>query len=213
MRPILDVMQTMPSFVYLLPFVILFGIGPACATLVTLVYALPPVARIRRTRSTTSPATTLEATASLGQTRFQRLRSVELPMAKRTIIVGVNQTMMAALSMVTIAAFVDSPGLGQPVSRAWSAATWAAPSCRYLHCDHGDHARPHHDRRQRPSRDSRRAGNAKKRQRRSFLAGGGVLTLDRGVPVEHPAQLQRVAGVVGHRDAHQRRGSTTSASG
>jgi glycine betaine/proline transport system permease protein len=113
--PILDLMQTMPSFVYLLPFVIFFGIGAACATLVTLVYALPPVVRITAFGIRNVSSTTVEATTSLGQTKWQRLKDVELPMAKRTIIVGVNQTMMAALAMVTIAAFVDGPGLGQPV--------------------------------------------------------------------------------------------------
>ena len=72
--PVLDLMQTMPSFVYLLPFVILFGIGAACATLVTLVYALPPVTRITAHAIRNVSATTLEATSSLGQTNLQRLR-------------------------------------------------------------------------------------------------------------------------------------------
>ncbi|MBA2697796.1 MAG: ABC transporter permease subunit [Nocardioidaceae bacterium] len=113
--PILDVMQTMPSFVYLLPFSILFGIGPAVAALVTLVYAMPPAVRVTAYAIRAVSSTTIEATDSLGQSRWQRLRNVELPMAKRTIIVGVNQTTMAALSMATIAAYVDGPGLGQPV--------------------------------------------------------------------------------------------------
>lgn len=113
--PVLDVMQTMPSFVYLLPISILFGIGPAAAILMTLIYAAPPVIRITAHGIRSVSAGVLEATESLGQTRLQRLRHVELPMAKRTIIVGINQTMMAALSMATIAAYIDSPGLGQPV--------------------------------------------------------------------------------------------------
>ncbi|MBA3989759.1 MAG: ABC transporter permease subunit [Propionibacteriales bacterium] len=113
--PVLDVMQTMPSFVYLLPFSILFGIGPAVAALVTLVYAMPPSVRVTAYAVRGVSTTTLEATDSLGQNRWQRLRHVELPMAKRTIIVGVNQTTMAALAMATIAAYVDGPGLGQPV--------------------------------------------------------------------------------------------------
>jgi glycine betaine/proline transport system permease protein len=113
--PVLDVMQTMPSFTYLLPVSILFGIGPAAAVMMTLVYAAPPVIRITAhgLRSVDGPV--LEATDSLGQNRLQRLWNVELPMAKRTIIAGINQTMMAALSMATIAAYIDSPGLGQPV--------------------------------------------------------------------------------------------------
>jgi glycine betaine/proline transport system permease protein len=113
--PVLDVMQTMPSFVYLLPISILFGIGPAAAIIVTLIYATPPVVRITAHGIRTLPAGVLEATASMGQNRLQRLTKVELPLAKRTIIVGINQTMMAALSMATIAAFIDGPGLGQPV--------------------------------------------------------------------------------------------------
>jgi glycine betaine/proline transport system permease protein len=113
--PILDVMQTMPSFVYLIPMSVLFGIGPAAAVMMTLIYAAPPVIRITAhgIRSVSGPV--LEATDSLGQTGLQRLWNVELPMAKRTIIAGINQTMMAALSMATIAAYIDSPGLGQPV--------------------------------------------------------------------------------------------------
>lgn len=115
LTPVLDVMQTMPSFVYLLPMSILFGIGPAAAIIMTLIYAAPPVIRITAHGIRSVSTTVLEATESLGQTRLQRLRNVELPMAKRTIIAGINQTMMAALSMATIAAYIDSPGLGQPV--------------------------------------------------------------------------------------------------
>ncbi len=113
--PVLDVMQTMPSFVYLLPFAILFGIGPAAAIMVTLVYAVPPVIRITAHGIRTVDPTVVEATTSLGQGTLQRLTKVELPLAKRTIIVGVNQTIMAALAMATIAAYIDGPGLGQAV--------------------------------------------------------------------------------------------------
>lgn len=115
LTPVLDVMQTMPSFVYLLPMSIVFGIGPAAAIIMTLVYAAPPVIRITAHGIRSVSATVVEATDSLGQNLLQRLWKVELPMAKRTIIVGINQTMMAALSMATIAAYIDSPGLGQPV--------------------------------------------------------------------------------------------------
>ncbi len=113
--PVLDVMQTMPSFVYLLPFAILFGIGPAAAIMVTLVYAMPPVIRVTAHGIRTVDPEIIEATTSLGQGSLRRLAKVEVPLAKSTIIVGVNQTMMAALSMATIAAFIDGPGLGQPV--------------------------------------------------------------------------------------------------
>jgi glycine betaine/proline transport system permease protein len=111
-------MQTMPSFCYLLPLILLFDIGPAAAVVCTLIYALPPVTRISAHGIRTVSASTMEATTSMGSTRGQLLRKVQLPMAKRTIIVGVNQTIMAALSMATIAALIDSPGLGKPVIQA-----------------------------------------------------------------------------------------------
>ncbi len=119
--PILDVFQTLPTFTYLLPMMLLFGIGAAAAIMCTLVYALPPVMRIASHGIREVSPTTLEATTSLGQTSWQRLTKVELPMAKRTIIVGINQTTMAALSMATIAAFINGPGLGQPVVQALAA--------------------------------------------------------------------------------------------
>lgn len=119
--PVLDVFQTMPSFVYLVPMVLFFAIGPAAAVAATVIYALPPVVRISAHGIRTVSATTVEATDSLGQTRWQRLRKVQVPMAKRTIIVGVNQAIMAALSMVVIAGYVNSPGLGKPVLQALQA--------------------------------------------------------------------------------------------
>ena len=116
--PILDGLQTLPSFVYLLPITLFFSIGVAAAVIVTLIYAMPPVIRISAHGIRTVSSETIEAMESLGTSRWQMLRKVQLPMAKRTIIVGVNQTIMAALSMVTIAAFVDGPGLGGPVIKA-----------------------------------------------------------------------------------------------
>lgn len=112
---ILDLMQTLPTFVYLSPIVLFFGIGASAAVVCTLIYALPPIIRIAGYGIRNVSATTIEATDSSGQTRWQRMRKVQLPMARATIVVGVNQTIMAALSMATIAAFVDGPGLGQPV--------------------------------------------------------------------------------------------------
>jgi glycine betaine/proline transport system permease protein len=116
--PVLDAMQTMPSFAYLLPFAMVFGIGPFCAVMLTLVYALPPLVRIAEHGIRSVAPSALEAAASMGATRGQTLREVQLPMARRTIIVGVNQCAMAALSMATVAAFVSGPGLGQPVIQA-----------------------------------------------------------------------------------------------
>ncbi|MBA2445569.1 MAG: ABC transporter permease subunit [Nocardioidaceae bacterium] len=116
--PVLDLLQTMPTFVYLAPLALFFGLGPSTAVVCTLLYALPPVIRIAAVGIRSVSSTTLEATDSIGQTRWQRLNKVQLPMAKRTIIVGINQSIMAALSMVTIAAFIDGPGLGKPVIEA-----------------------------------------------------------------------------------------------
>jgi glycine betaine/proline transport system permease protein len=112
---VLDLMQTMPTFVYLLPIVLFFGIGASGAVVCTLIYALPPIIRIAGHGIRSVSPTTIEATDSAGQSALQRLTKVQLPMARKTIIVGLNQTTMAALSMATIASFVDGPGLGQPV--------------------------------------------------------------------------------------------------
>ncbi len=116
--PLLDAMQTMPAFCYLLPMVLFFGIGSACAVLLTIVYALPPLVRITEHGVRSVSPATVEASRSLGVSRAQLLRQVQLPMAKRTIVVGINQSTMAALSMATIAALVAGPGLGSPVVTA-----------------------------------------------------------------------------------------------
>ncbi|MEI5674260.1 MULTISPECIES: ABC transporter permease subunit [unclassified Nocardioides] len=121
--PVLDVMQTFPSFVYLAPATLFFGLGAPVAVAVTVVYAVPPVIRVATEGIRGVSETTVEATTSLGQTSWQRLTKVQLPMARRTIIVGVNLTTMAALSMSVIAGFVNSPGLGKPVLRALTAGT------------------------------------------------------------------------------------------
>jgi len=114
----LDFMQTMPTFVYLLPVVLFFGIGVSGAVVSTLIYALPPIVRIAGFGIREVPTTTIEATDSSGQTYWQRLLKVQLPMARKTIIVGLNQTTLAALSMATIASYINGPGLGKPVLAA-----------------------------------------------------------------------------------------------
>jgi glycine betaine/proline transport system permease protein len=113
--PVLDFMQTMPTFVYLAPLTLFFLIGPASAVIATLIYAMPPVIRITAHGIHGVAGAALEASTSLGATPWQLLRKVRLPMAKRTIVVGINQTTMCALSMVTIAALIDAPGLGRTV--------------------------------------------------------------------------------------------------
>jgi glycine betaine/proline transport system permease protein len=116
--PFLDFMQTMPTFVYLAPLTLIFLIGPASATIATVIYAAPPAIRITAHAIRSVPQTTSEAADSLGATRRQSLTKVLLPMSKRTVVMGVNQSIMAALAMVTIAALIDAPGLGKTVVQA-----------------------------------------------------------------------------------------------
>jgi glycine betaine/proline transport system permease protein len=118
LTPVLDVMQTMPTFVYLAPLTLFFLIGSASAVIATLIYAAPPAIRITAHAIRAVPATTVEAAESLGSTRWQTLIKVLLPMSKHTVVMGVNQTIMSALSMVTIAALIDAPGLGKVVMQA-----------------------------------------------------------------------------------------------
>ncbi|WP_217551967.1 proline/glycine betaine ABC transporter permease [Streptomyces sp. GbtcB6] len=118
MTPFLDFMQTMPTFVYLAPLTLIFLIGGASAVITTVIYAAPPAIRITAHAIRSVPETTVEAADSLGATRMQQLVKVLLPMSKRTVVMGVNQTIMAALAMVTIAALIDAPGLGKTVMQA-----------------------------------------------------------------------------------------------
>nr|WP_234044958.1 ABC transporter permease subunit [Streptomyces adelaidensis] len=118
MTPFLDFMQTMPTFVYLAPLTLFFLIGGASATIATVIYAAPPAIRITAHAIRSVPETTVEAADSLGATRRQSLLKVLLPMSKRTVVMGVNQSIMAALAMVTIAALIGAPGLGRTVVQA-----------------------------------------------------------------------------------------------
>ncbi|MXX52506.1 MAG: proline/glycine betaine ABC transporter permease [Dehalococcoidia bacterium] len=118
MRPILDAMQTMPSFVYLLPGILFFGLGKPAGIFATLIYAVPPVIRLTNLGIRQVSAEAVEAARSFGTTPFQLLTKVQVPMALPTIMAGINQTTMMALAMVTIASMVAAGGLGDNVLRA-----------------------------------------------------------------------------------------------
>ncbi|NMC54763.1 MAG: proline/glycine betaine ABC transporter permease [Chloroflexi bacterium] len=114
-RPILDMMQTMPSFVYLIPALMLFGLGKVPALISTLIYAIPPVIRLTDLGIRQVPADVIEASRAFGATGRQMLMKVQLPLAAPTIMTGVNQTIMMALAMVVIASMIGAGGLGTEV--------------------------------------------------------------------------------------------------
>lgn len=115
LRPILDGMQTMPSFVYLVPAMMLFGLGKVPAVLATLIYSLPPVIRLTNLGIRQVSKGVQEAAIAFGANRWQLLREVRLPLAVPAILTGINQTTMAALAMVVIASMIGARGLGQEV--------------------------------------------------------------------------------------------------
>ncbi|MEO1191555.1 MAG: ABC transporter permease subunit [Pseudomonadota bacterium] len=117
LRPMLDLMQTIPSFVYLVPVVMLFSIGNVSGVIVTFIYALPPVVRLTNLGIRQVRGDMVEAARAFGASRRQVLYKVELPLAMPTIMAGVNQTIMMALSMVVVASMISVTGLGQMVLR------------------------------------------------------------------------------------------------
>jgi glycine betaine/proline transport system permease protein len=114
-RPVLDAMQTIPSMVYLIPVVMLLGVGKVPAILATMVFGIPPAIRLTNLGLRQVSAETKEAAISFGASKWQLLTKVELPLAARTIMAGVNQSTMMSVSMVIIAAFIGAGGLGYSV--------------------------------------------------------------------------------------------------
>lgn len=114
-RPVLDLMQTMPAFVYLVPFVFLLGLGAGPALLATIIFAMPPAVRLTMLGIQQVPKETVEAAHAFGSTPWQTLMKVELPLSLGSIRAGVNQVIMLSLSMVVIAALIGFGGLGNPV--------------------------------------------------------------------------------------------------
>lgn len=117
-RPVLDLMQTMPAFVYLLPAIFFFGIGGPSAIMATMIYALPPAVRLTNLGIRQVPAETVEAARSFGSTRRQILFKVQLPLAMPSIMMGINQTVMMALGLVVLATLIGARGLGYEVWQA-----------------------------------------------------------------------------------------------
>ncbi len=118
MRPVLDLMQTIPTFVYLIPALILFGLGMVPGLIATVIFAIPAPIRLTRLGVASTPTPLIEAGQAFGATRSQLLWKVELPYALPQIMAGLTQTIMLSLSMVVIAALVGADGLGVPTLRA-----------------------------------------------------------------------------------------------
>ena len=117
-NPILDVMQTMPSFVYLIPVVMLLGIGKVPGLIAVVIYAIPPIIRLTNLGIRLVDKDVLEAADAFGSSSWQRLKNVQMPLALPTMMAGINQTIMMALAMVVVASMIGVRGLGQPVLQA-----------------------------------------------------------------------------------------------
>ena len=118
MLPVLDMMQTIPSFVYLIPILMLLGIGKVPGLIAICIYAVPPIIRLTNLGIREVDKETIEASEAFGATKLQKLRTVQIPLALPTVFAGVNQTIMMALAMVVIASMIGVKGLGVPILRA-----------------------------------------------------------------------------------------------
>lgn len=125
MQPVLDLMQTLPTFVYLIPAIVFFGIGMVPGLIATVIFVLPAPVRLTYLGISTTPTPLLEAVDAFGGTGTQKLLKVELPYATPQIMAGLNQTIMLSLSMVVVAALVGADGLGVPVVRALNSVNTA----------------------------------------------------------------------------------------
>lgn len=125
MRPILDLMQTLPTFVYLIPAIVFFGIGMVPGLLATAIFVLPAPVRLTHLGISSTPSSLIEAGEAFGASRRQLLWKIELPYAMPQILAGLTQTIMLSLSMVVIAALVGADGLGVPVVRALNSVNTA----------------------------------------------------------------------------------------
>ena len=153
LRPVLDLMQTLPTFVYLIPTLVLFGLGVVPGLISTIIFALPAPIRLTHLGISSVPRTLLEAGDAFGATPMQRLWKIELPSARPTILAGVTQCIMLSLSMVVIAALVGAGGLGVPVVRALNTVQIDVG----FEAGHRDRAARDHPRPHQPARPRRAA--------------------------------------------------------